>query len=127
MGKWGEAEARKDLADQVAFGGASLVAMRGPQVIGIVAVLRELDYAGFRVRGIPLTPLGRFRCAIPAAAYVSEDGPKGDARGLKAVPRIKPLCCLVGSVGGHAGLLRAAITSPGEEVPHQQAADACPA
>lgn len=48
MGEWREAEARKDLVDQVAFGGASLVAMRGPQVIGIVAVLRELDYAGFR-------------------------------------------------------------------------------
>jgi hypothetical protein len=55
MGKWREAEARKDLADQVAFGGASLVAMRGPEVIGIVAVLRDwiMPVSGFAAFHLP--------------------------------------------------------------------------
>ena len=59
MGKWREAEARKDLADQVAFGGASLVAMCGPEVIGIVAVLRDwiMPVSGSVAFRLPARPL----------------------------------------------------------------------
>jgi len=50
----GEAEARRYLADHAEPDGASLIATRGPDVIGYVAIVWESDYAGFRSRGIPL-------------------------------------------------------------------------
>src|SRR6266487_1656205 len=50
----GEAGARIYLADHSEPEGVSLVAMRGPDVIGLVAILWESAYAGFRCRGIPL-------------------------------------------------------------------------
>ena len=50
----GEAEARRYLADHGEPDGASLIATRGPDVIGYVSMVRESGYAGFRSRGIPL-------------------------------------------------------------------------
>ena len=50
----GEAGARIYLAGHSEPEGVSLVAMRGPDVIGLVAILWESGYAGFRCRGIPL-------------------------------------------------------------------------
>ena len=50
----GEAEARRYLADHAEPGGASLIATRGPDVIGYVSMVWESGYAGFRSRGIPL-------------------------------------------------------------------------
>jgi GNAT superfamily N-acetyltransferase len=50
----GEAEARRYLAGHSEPEGASLVATRGNDVIGLVAILWESNYAGFRCRGIPL-------------------------------------------------------------------------
>jgi GNAT superfamily N-acetyltransferase len=50
----GEAEARRYLAGHSEPEGTNLVATRGPDVIGLVAILRESNYAGFRSRGIPL-------------------------------------------------------------------------
>jgi GNAT superfamily N-acetyltransferase len=50
----GEADARQHLAEHSGDDGASLAAMRDHRVIGIVSVLWESDYAGFRDRGIPL-------------------------------------------------------------------------
>jgi GNAT superfamily N-acetyltransferase len=50
----GEAEACRYLAGHSEPEGTSLLATRGPEVIGLVAILREPDYAGFGHRGIPL-------------------------------------------------------------------------
>jgi GNAT superfamily N-acetyltransferase len=50
----GEADARQHLADHSGADGASLVALHDHQAIGIVTILWEPDYAGFRDRGIPL-------------------------------------------------------------------------
>ena len=50
----GEAEARRYLADHAEPDGVSLIATRGPDVIGYVAIVWESGYAGFRSRGIPL-------------------------------------------------------------------------
>ena len=50
----GRAEARRYLADHAEPDGASLIATRGPGVIGYVAIVWESSYAGFRSRGIPL-------------------------------------------------------------------------
>ena len=50
----GETEARRYLADHAEPGGASLIATRGPDVIGYVAIVWESNYAGFRRRGTPL-------------------------------------------------------------------------
>jgi GNAT superfamily N-acetyltransferase len=50
----GEAEARRYLADHAEPGGTSLIATRGPDVIGYAAIVWESGYAGFRSRGIPL-------------------------------------------------------------------------
>jgi len=50
----GAAEARRYLADHAEPDGASLIATRGPDVIGYVAIVWESNYAGFRSRGIPL-------------------------------------------------------------------------
>ena len=50
----GEAEARRYLADHAEPDGASLIATRGPDVIGYVSMVWESNYAGFRSRGIPL-------------------------------------------------------------------------
>ena len=57
LGEWvsdGEAEAREFLADHGEPEGASLIARRGHQVIGVVALLWESNYAGFSDHGIPL-------------------------------------------------------------------------
>jgi len=50
----GEADARRYLADHAEPDGTSLIATRGPDVIGYAAIVWESDYAGFRSRGIPL-------------------------------------------------------------------------
>jgi GNAT superfamily N-acetyltransferase len=50
----GDAEARVYLADHAEPEGASLVATRGPEVLGYVAIVWESNYEGFRSRGIPL-------------------------------------------------------------------------
>lgn len=50
----GEAEARRYLADHAEPHGASLVALRGRDVIGYAAIVWESGFAGFRDRGIPL-------------------------------------------------------------------------
>jgi GNAT superfamily N-acetyltransferase len=50
----GEAQARRYLAGHSEPEGTSLVATRGPEVIGLVAIMWESNYAGFRHRGIPL-------------------------------------------------------------------------
>jgi len=50
----GEAEARRYLADHAEPEGASLVATRGHDVVGYVAILWESNFAEFRDRGIPL-------------------------------------------------------------------------
>jgi hypothetical protein len=50
----GEAEARRYLADHAEPDGASLIATRGPDVIGYIVIVWESNYAGFRSRGIPL-------------------------------------------------------------------------
>jgi GNAT superfamily N-acetyltransferase len=50
----GEAEARRYLADHAEPGGASLVATRGHDVVGYVAISWESNFAGFQDRGIPL-------------------------------------------------------------------------
>ena len=50
----GEAEAREYLVDHVSPSGASVVAVREHEVVGIAAVLWESSYAGFRDHGIPL-------------------------------------------------------------------------
>ena len=50
----GETEARRYLADHVEPDGSSLIATRGPDVIGYVSMVWESNYAGFRSRGIPL-------------------------------------------------------------------------
>ena len=50
----GGAEARRYLADHAEPDGASLIATRGPDVIGHVSMMWESSYAGFRSRGIPL-------------------------------------------------------------------------
>ena len=50
----GKAEARSYLADHAEPNGASLIATRGSEVIGYVAIVWESDYAGFRSRSIPL-------------------------------------------------------------------------
>jgi GNAT superfamily N-acetyltransferase len=50
----GEADARSYLADHAEPDGTSLIATRGPDVIGYAAIVWESDYAGFRSRGIPL-------------------------------------------------------------------------
>jgi GNAT superfamily N-acetyltransferase len=48
------AAAQEHLASHAGAAGASLVAVRSEQVIGIVSILWESNYAGFRDRGIPL-------------------------------------------------------------------------
>ncbi len=48
------ADTREYLADHTDGGGASLIAMRDGRVVGIVCVLWESDYPGFRDKGIPL-------------------------------------------------------------------------
>ena len=50
----GPAAAREHLASHAGDEGASLVAVRAGRVIGIVSILWESNYAGFRDRGIPL-------------------------------------------------------------------------
>jgi GNAT superfamily N-acetyltransferase len=50
----GEAEARSYLADHSEPEGASLIAVRGPDVLGYVAIVWESNYEGFRSQGIPL-------------------------------------------------------------------------
>ena len=50
----GEAEARSYLADHSEPEGASLIAVRGPEVLGYVAIVWESNYEGFRSQGIPL-------------------------------------------------------------------------
>jgi GNAT superfamily N-acetyltransferase len=50
----GEAGGREYLADHAEPEGASLIAMRGPEVLGYVAIIWESNYEGFRRRGIPL-------------------------------------------------------------------------
>ena len=50
----GPADAREYLASHTGDVGASLVAVGAGRVIGIVSVLWESNYAGFRDRGIPL-------------------------------------------------------------------------
>jgi GNAT superfamily N-acetyltransferase len=50
----GKAEARRYLADHAEPEGASLVAARGHDVVGYVAIVWESNFAGFRDRGIPL-------------------------------------------------------------------------
>jgi GNAT superfamily N-acetyltransferase len=49
-----EPDAREHLAGHVGADGASLIAVRDQRVIGIVTILWESNYAGFRDRGIPL-------------------------------------------------------------------------
>jgi len=48
------ADAREYLADHTGDGGASLIAVRDDRVIGIVCLLWESAYPGFRDQGIPL-------------------------------------------------------------------------
>jgi GNAT superfamily N-acetyltransferase len=50
----GEAEARRYLADHAEPDAASLIAARGPDVIGYAAIVWESNYSGFASRGIPL-------------------------------------------------------------------------
>jgi GNAT superfamily N-acetyltransferase len=50
----GETDARRYLADHVEPDGSSLIATRGLDVVGYVAIVWESSYAGFRSRGIPL-------------------------------------------------------------------------
>lgn len=50
----GPADAREHLASHSGEESASLVAVLGGRVVGIVSVLWESNYAGFRDRGIPL-------------------------------------------------------------------------
>lgn len=50
----GPADAREHLGSHSGEEGASLVAILGGRVVGIVSVLWESSYAGFRDRGIPL-------------------------------------------------------------------------
>lgn len=50
----GEDEARRYLADHVEPDGTSLIATRGSNAVGYVAIAWESNYAGFRNRGIPL-------------------------------------------------------------------------
>jgi GNAT superfamily N-acetyltransferase len=50
----GEAGARGYLADHAEPEGASLIATRGHDVVGYVAIVWESNFAGFRDRGIPL-------------------------------------------------------------------------
>lgn len=50
----GEFEARRYLANHAEPEGVSLVATRGHDVVGYVAILWESNFAGFRDRGIPL-------------------------------------------------------------------------
>lgn len=50
----GDADARAHLADHCGGEGASLVAVRSRQVIGIVSMLWVSNYAGFAERGLPL-------------------------------------------------------------------------
>jgi GNAT superfamily N-acetyltransferase len=50
----GETEARRCLADHAEPYGTSLIATRGPGVIGYAAIVWESNYAGFQSRGIPL-------------------------------------------------------------------------
>jgi GNAT superfamily N-acetyltransferase len=57
MTEWvsdGEADAREHLAAHSADGGASLIALRDHRIMGVVTILWESNYAGFRDRGIPL-------------------------------------------------------------------------
>jgi len=49
-----DAEARTYLADHAEPDGVGLVATRGRDVVGYVAILWESNFAGFRDRGIPL-------------------------------------------------------------------------
>jgi GNAT superfamily N-acetyltransferase len=49
-----QAEARRYLADHAEPDGASLIAARGPDVIGYAGIVWESNFAGFRSRGIPL-------------------------------------------------------------------------
>jgi GNAT superfamily N-acetyltransferase len=50
----GEADARRYLADHAEPDGTSLIATRGPDIIGYAAIVWESNYSGFRSRGIPL-------------------------------------------------------------------------
>ncbi len=50
----GEPAAREHLADHATGGGASLIAVRNNNVIGIVTIRWQSNYAGFRDHGIPL-------------------------------------------------------------------------
>jgi GNAT superfamily N-acetyltransferase len=50
----GDAKARDYLADHAEPEGASLIATRGPEVLGYVAIIWESNAEGFRRRGIPL-------------------------------------------------------------------------
>src|SRR5690348_2291763 len=50
----GETDARRYLADHVEPDGSSLIATRGLDVVGYVAIVWESGYPGFRSRGIPL-------------------------------------------------------------------------
>ena len=54
-------------------------------------------------------------------------GPRGDALGHESVPFVQVLSGVISSVGGNAGVLRAALAGPGQEMPDEQAASAGPA
>ena len=60
-------------------------------------------------------------------AHALENGARGDGRGRETVPGVEAQSGIVGGIGGHARLLRPTAAGPGEEMPHQQAADAGPA
>ena len=66
----------------------------------------------------------RLSKALPDAL---ENGARGDGLGREAVPGVEAHSGIVGGIGGHARLLGPAVAGPGEEMPHQQAADAAPA
>ena len=89
----GEAEARRYLADHAEPDGASLIATRGPDVIGYVAIVWESNYAGFRSRGIPLVHqiavAGPFRRRGVAALLMDEWScpPEFTYPGAASVPR----------------------------------------
>ncbi len=73
----GKAEALRYLADHAEPEGTSLVAMRGQEVVGYVAILWESNFAGFRDRGIPLVVPGHLG---------QDEGGCGDERARRYQP-----------------------------------------
>jgi hypothetical protein len=107
----GQAEARRYLAGHSEPEGTSLVATRGPEVIGLAAILCELDYGGFRYRGIPLVHQVAVAGAVPAARRCDAAHGRGRAAGPR--PGNRNACGSPGPGGRGSGTAPALIPPSG--------------